>query len=102
VTHGAAERSIQVGATTQDGKFELSVANAGEPIPSKALERLFQPFDRVAEQGSQQGLSLHLRNRACPRRFAGRDAIQVPDAASGKQNGHRQRGAKKHSASFFT
>jgi sigma-B regulation protein RsbU (phosphoserine phosphatase) len=31
VTHGAAERAIQVRATTQDGKFELSVANAGEP-----------------------------------------------------------------------
>jgi hypothetical protein len=31
VTHGAAERPIQVRATTQDGKFELSVANAGEP-----------------------------------------------------------------------
>jgi hypothetical protein len=40
VTHGAAERPIQVRATTQDGKFELS-ANAGEPIPSKAMERLF-------------------------------------------------------------
>jgi sigma-B regulation protein RsbU (phosphoserine phosphatase) len=58
VTHGAAERPIRVHATTQDGKFELSVANAGEPIPSEAMERLFQPFYRVAEQGSQQGLGL--------------------------------------------
>jgi sigma-B regulation protein RsbU (phosphoserine phosphatase) len=49
-----------VRATTQDGKFELSVANAGEPIPSEAMERLFQPFYRVAEQGSQQGLGLGL------------------------------------------
>ena len=55
VTHGAADRPIRVHATTQDGKFELSVANAGEPIPSEAMERLFQPFYRVAEQGSQQG-----------------------------------------------
>jgi signal transduction histidine kinase len=60
VTHGAAERPIRVRATTQDGKFELSVANAGEPIPSEAMERLFQPFYRVAEQGSQQGLGLGL------------------------------------------
>jgi len=60
VTHGAAERPIRVHATTQDGKFELSVANAGEPIPSEAMERLFQPFYRVAEQGSQQGLGLGL------------------------------------------
>src|SRR5882762_9617781 len=40
--------------------FELTVANAGEPIPSEAMERLFQPFYRVAEQGSQQGLGLGL------------------------------------------
>jgi hypothetical protein len=33
------ERLILVRATTQDGKFELSVANAGEPIPSEAMER---------------------------------------------------------------
>lgn len=60
VTHGAAERPIHVRATTQDGKLELSVANAGEPIPSEAMERLFQPFYRLAEQGSQQGLGLGL------------------------------------------
>ncbi len=60
VTHGAAERPIHVRATTQDGKLELSIANAGEPIPSEAMERLFQPFYRVAEQGSQQGLGLGL------------------------------------------
>jgi signal transduction histidine kinase len=60
VTHGAAERPIRVRATTQGGKLELSVANAGEPIPSEAMERLFQPFYRLAEQGSQQGLGLGL------------------------------------------
>jgi sigma-B regulation protein RsbU (phosphoserine phosphatase) len=60
VTGGAAEQPIRVRASTQDGKFELSVANAGEPIPSEAMERLFQPFYRVAEQGSRQGLGLGL------------------------------------------
>ena len=60
VTHGAAERPIHVRATTQDGKLELSIANAGEPIPSEAMERLFQPFYRLAERGSQQGLGLGL------------------------------------------
>jgi signal transduction histidine kinase len=60
VTHGAADRPIRVRATTQDGKLELSVANAGEPIPSEAMERLFQPFYRLAEQGSRQGLGLGL------------------------------------------
>jgi sigma-B regulation protein RsbU (phosphoserine phosphatase) len=60
VTDGAAEQPIRVRASTQDGKFELSVANAGEPIPSEAMERLFQPFYRVAKQGSRQGLGLGL------------------------------------------
>jgi len=37
----------------------LSVANAGEPIPPEAINRLFQPFYRVA-QDSGQGLGLGL------------------------------------------
>jgi len=41
VTHGAAERPIRVHATTQDGKFELSVANAGEPIRPKRWSGCF-------------------------------------------------------------
>jgi signal transduction histidine kinase len=55
VTYGTAARPIGVRATTQDGEFELSVANSGEPIPSEAMERLFQPFYRVSAQNSQQG-----------------------------------------------
>ena len=60
VTHGTAERPIHVRATTRDGKFELSVANSGQPIPPEAMDRLFQPFYRLAEQGSRQGLGLGL------------------------------------------
>ena len=41
------------------GAFELSVANAGEPIAPDAMERLFQPFYR-ARQRRQQGLGLGL------------------------------------------
>jgi C4-dicarboxylate-specific signal transduction histidine kinase len=48
------ERPILVRATTSEGKFELSVANAGEPIPSEATERLFQPFYRLAEQARSE------------------------------------------------
>src|SRR5258706_2573439 len=58
VAQGAAERPIRVSAPPRDGEFELSVANSGEPIPSEAMDRLFQPFYRLAEQGSQQGLGL--------------------------------------------
>jgi signal transduction histidine kinase len=60
LTHGASGEPILVRASTQDGTFELSVANQGDPIPSSTLERLFQPFFRVAARPSQQGLGLGL------------------------------------------
>ena len=104
MTHGTAERPTRVRATTQDGKLELSVANAGEPIPSEAMERLFQPFYRLAEQGSQQGLGLgqyiaseiarahggriDLTSSPAETRFTFRMPLQQPDS-------HGQRGAKK-------
>ena len=53
VTHGAPERPIRVRATTQDGKFELSVANAGEPIASEAMERLFQTIGWLSRARSK-------------------------------------------------
>lgn len=60
LTHGANGEPILVRAATLDGSFELSVANQGEPIPPSTLERLFQPFFRVAARSSQQGLGLGL------------------------------------------
>jgi sigma-B regulation protein RsbU (phosphoserine phosphatase) len=38
----------------------LSVANSGDPIPSEAMHRLFQPFYRVSSRDSRQGLGLGL------------------------------------------
>ena len=60
LTHGTAGSPVGVQATTQDGAFELSVTNSGEPIPPEALGRLFQPFYRVAAQDPRQGLGLGL------------------------------------------
>jgi signal transduction histidine kinase len=60
VTHGTAATPIHVRATTNDGAFELSVANSGEPIPCDAMERLFQPFHRMSAQDTHQGLGLGL------------------------------------------
>ena len=60
LNYGAAGQPIHVRARTDAGMFELSVANAGEPIPPAALERLFQPFSRGAVRPSQQGLGLGL------------------------------------------
>lgn len=60
LTYGAPDQPIRVQATSQGGTFELSVANAGEPISPTAQERLFQPFFRGEEQPKQQGLGLGL------------------------------------------
>jgi sigma-B regulation protein RsbU (phosphoserine phosphatase) len=60
LTHGASDRPVVVRAVGDDTYFELSVANAGTPIPAAARERLFQPFFREDVRASQQGLGLGL------------------------------------------
>jgi signal transduction histidine kinase len=51
---------VRVRARTEDGAFELSVANAGEPIPASTLSRLFHPFTRASDRPMQEGLGLGL------------------------------------------
>jgi signal transduction histidine kinase len=58
--YGAAAQPVRVVATARDGIFRLSVANAGEPIPDAAMQRLFQPFFRGAVRRSREGLGLGL------------------------------------------
>jgi sigma-B regulation protein RsbU (phosphoserine phosphatase) len=60
LTHGAADKPVRVGAKTEGGKFELWVANTGEPIPPAAMEKLFEPFFRGDVRSSRQGLGLGL------------------------------------------
>jgi sigma-B regulation protein RsbU (phosphoserine phosphatase) len=60
VTHGAPGIPIEVEAHTVGGRFVLSVANGGVPIPPAARAQLFQPFFRGAVRRSQQGLGLGL------------------------------------------
>ena len=60
LTHGAEASPVRVEAKTAGGVFELSVANAGEPIPEAAMARLFQPFSRAALRPNQEGLGLGL------------------------------------------
>jgi len=59
ITHGAVDEPIRVAAGVRGGVFELSVANAGVPIPPAIMERLFQPFFR-ATAGNSNGLGLGL------------------------------------------
>ncbi|WP_457093762.1 GAF domain-containing sensor histidine kinase [Microvirga sp. P5_D2] len=58
--HGAMKEPIEVTATTEDHIFELCVTNKGDPIPPATLDRLFQPFFRVAARPGRQGLGLGL------------------------------------------
>lgn len=60
MTHGYAGKPIQVMARTEDGFFDLSVANEGLPIAATALVNLFEPFFRANARPSQEGLGLGL------------------------------------------
>lgn len=60
LTHGAAASPIEVRARTAGGRFELSVANRGAPIPPAALAKLFQPYFRAVSRPNQEGLGLGL------------------------------------------
>jgi signal transduction histidine kinase len=60
ITHGSPDKPIVARAATKDGIFELSVANAGRPIPAAVMAQLFQPFYRGTVKRSLQGLGLGL------------------------------------------
>jgi signal transduction histidine kinase len=60
MTHGKADTPVTVRAVSADGKFELSVSNAADPIPPATLARLFEPFSRGDSKDYQQGLGLGL------------------------------------------
>lgn len=60
LTYGAADQPIRVRAATDGKSFELSVVNAGTPIPPGTIERLFLPFERGSDRANTQGLGLGL------------------------------------------
>ena len=60
LTHGSASAPVYVRARTDQTCFELSVTNAGQQIPAKALPQLFQPFKRKEGGGPRSGLGLGL------------------------------------------
>jgi sigma-B regulation protein RsbU (phosphoserine phosphatase) len=59
LTYGTEGEPVTVTAKT-DEQFELTICNAGNPIPAAAMERLFYPFSRGEVRPSQQGLGLGL------------------------------------------
>lgn len=60
LTHGDPAAPVQVRAATDDAMFELSVANAGPPIPPEAIDKLFLPFVRASTRPGDRGLGLGL------------------------------------------
>ena len=60
ITHGAVDQPVRVDAVLGVDELELSVANAGPPIPPEAMQQLFQPFYRSNPHSRVQGLGLGL------------------------------------------
>ena len=58
--HGRAGTPVTVRAESRANRFELSVANAADPIPPAVQKRLFEPFSRGGADNYQQGLGLGL------------------------------------------
>jgi signal transduction histidine kinase len=59
LTHGAADRPVRIEARVGES-FELSVSNAGDPIPAQMMNSLFKPFFRGNAGRNEQGLGLGL------------------------------------------
>jgi sigma-B regulation protein RsbU (phosphoserine phosphatase) len=62
-THGAADEPIVVHAETRGETFELWVSNAGNPIPSELMGKLFEPFFRGKASRGGLGLGLYIASQ---------------------------------------
>lgn len=60
LTHGDPQGAVRVRARCDEGGFELSVSNHGDPIPPETIQRLFQPYTRASDRPGRQGLGLGL------------------------------------------
>jgi signal transduction histidine kinase len=59
-THGLPQSAIKITASADDDDLVLSVWNAGEPIPSESIDKIFQPFWRHSVSANRNGLGLGL------------------------------------------
>jgi signal transduction histidine kinase len=60
LTHGQKDAPVSITAVSTKQAFILAVNNAGNKIPDKMVENLFQPFSRGEADSSKQGLGLGL------------------------------------------
>jgi signal transduction histidine kinase len=81
IGHGSPDKPIRVYAFARGGSFQLSVSNAGRPIPRETMTQLFQPFVRGAGTSGQQGLGLGLYIASeIARAHGGKlEAVSAPD-----------------------
>jgi phosphoserine phosphatase RsbU/P len=81
LTHGAPDQPVRVAAKTEGGELKLWVANAGEPIPPAAMEKLFEPFFRGNVRDSRQGLGLglHIASQIAQAHGGRIDVTSTPD-----------------------
>ena len=81
LTHGAPDQPVRVAAKTEGGELKLWVANAGEPIPPAAMEKLFEPFFRGKVRDSRQGLGLglHIASQIAQAHGGRIDVTSTPD-----------------------
>jgi signal transduction histidine kinase len=59
-THGLPHSAIKITANADDDDLVLAVWNAGEPIPSESIDKIFQPFWRHSVSANRNGLGLGL------------------------------------------
>jgi signal transduction histidine kinase len=60
LTHGQPDSPIKIGARADENDLLLEVWNAGEPIPTESLSKIFEPFWRHSVARSRNGLGLGL------------------------------------------
>jgi signal transduction histidine kinase len=60
LTHGRQHAPVKFTAHADDRDLILQVWNAGDPIPSESLSKIFEPFWRHSVSGSRNGLGLGL------------------------------------------
>jgi signal transduction histidine kinase len=60
LTHGRPHTPVKFTAHADDKDLILQVWNAGDPIPSESINKIFEPFWRHSASGSRNGLGLGL------------------------------------------
>jgi signal transduction histidine kinase len=60
LTHGLPQSPVRISAKADADDFVLEVWNAGEPIPTESLNKIFEPFWRHSVSASRNGLGLGL------------------------------------------